>query len=109
MRAQLTRAGPREGEGEDGGPTHREFMLKPWMDAVTHRLLLRCGTAGTAGRAGDGGKATYKDARGRGGVGGGSEGMYQARWLGGGEEETGVMRFRIVQGGIEMLPPLAQQ
>ena len=42
--------GAKEAERQEGWP-HRETMLKPWQDLVTHRLLLRRGSDGGGGAA----------------------------------------------------------
>ena len=43
--------GAKEAERQEGWP-HRETMLKPWQDLVTHRLLLRSGSDGGGGLGG---------------------------------------------------------
>ena len=75
------------GRGGDGWQ-YKEVMLKPWMDFVTHRLVVKKGGAltGVAGRAGAG------EARSSG---------YVARWL---KPELNVDdRFGISTSGIILM------
>ena len=86
----------RETAGQPQDPwAHRDSMMKPWQDLVTHRILLRAEPSG-GGSSGGGRGAAHTAAAAE-----GSLPVRLAKWVL--PEDATVVRFGLDQDGVHVL------
>ncbi|PRW59359.1 DNA repair XRCC2-like protein isoform X1 isoform A [Chlorella sorokiniana] len=90
--------GGREAAGQAQDPwAHRDSMMKPWQELVTHRLMLRAEPGSSGGGGGRG--AAHAAVAGQ-----GSPPVCLAKWVL--PDDAVVMRFGLEPGGISLLQRL---
>lgn len=88
-------AGVRETAGQPQDPwAHRDSMMKPWQDLVTHRILLRAEPSGSGGGGRGAAHAASAAAE-------GSPPVRLAKWVL--PEDATVVRFGLDQDGVHVL------
>ena len=91
-------AGGREAAGQPPDPwAHRDSMMKPWQDIVTHRLMLRAEASSGSG----GGGGARGAAHAAGAAAEGSPPVRLAKWVL--PEDAAVMHFGLDQEGVHLL------